>query len=374
MQDKKKNKGKAVLLSTALIAASGICSGCGGKAANTTAQSTEAKTEAAAKPTTETKNVGTTTEGKAEHTGATTEAKAEKAGTGAKAEDRQVTIDPDRNYLKPDGTVYANEVFDYEGILLYAGSDGTLAGGPHRRDGKLLFFDENGVQVTEEGWNEFNGKKYYVSEASTVMCNGRKIIHGKNYFFGKTGELRKGRIDIDEGSFYFTDSDGAILTDFEFTLDNVRYYADTEGIVLVGSMYSKAQEYYSDTDYLILVNLTTQKTAVYQGKKGEWHLLREMLCASGAPINPTPKGEYETTSKCLHFDNHGMRAWYSTGFIGGLYLIHSLPYEIDSEPRVCVEPELGRANSHGCVRVALEDAKWIYDLIPQSTKVVIYED
>ena len=374
MQDKKKNKGKAVLLSTALIAASGICSGCGGKAANTTAQSTEAKTEAAAKPTTETKNVGTTTEGKAEHTGATTEAKAEKAGTGAKAEERQVTIDPDRNYLKPDGTVYANEVFDYEGILLYAGSDGTLAGGPHRRDGKLLFFDENGVQVTEEGWNEFNGKKYYVSEASTVMCNGRKIIHGKNYFFGKTGELRKGRIDIDEGSFYFTDSDGAILTDFEFTLDNVRYYADTEGIVLVGSMYSKAQEYYSDTDYLILLNLDTQTTSVYKGSQGKWKLLREMIVSTGLPINPTPKGEYRTTTHCLKFNNYGVRAWYATGFIGGLYLFHSSPYVIDSEPKVCTDPRLGYPTSHGCVRMALEDAKWMYDNLPLSTKVIIYED
>ena len=33
---------------------------------------------------------------------------------------------------------------------------------------------------------------------------------------------------------------------------------------------------------------------------------------------------------------------------------------------------LGINASHGCVRLALSNAKWIYDNIPRGTKVVIY--
>ena len=139
-------------------------------------------------------------------------------------------------------------------------------------------------------------------------------------------------------------------------------------------MFEKPQGYYSDTGYLILVNLATQRTAVFEGSKGNWRLMREMIVSTGAPINPTPKGEYKTTVHTLHFNSYGVRAWYATGFIGGLYLFHSSPYVSGPEPLVCTDPRLGVAASHGCVRMALEDAKWMYDTLPLRTKGVIYEE
>lgn len=280
----------------------------------------------------------------------------------------------DGTYSSPEGERYANETFRLNGELYYVGGDGKPAGGTHRADGTLYLFDQDGKQVTKNGWQDYKGKRYYVSESGGLMNGGTKWIDGKWYCFDRLGALQKGRIDVDELSFHYTDSNGAFLTDADFTLDNVRYHADAEGLVFAGTMYAKAQEYYSDTDYLILVNLATQKTAIFQGKQGAWMLQKEVLCSTGAPINPTPKGEYKTTSKTLHFDNHGMRAWYSTGFIGGLYLFHSLPYEIDSQPNVIVETTLGKNVSHGCVRLDIKDAKWIYDTIPARTKVVIYEE
>lgn len=33
---------------------------------------------------------------------------------------------------------------------------------------------------------------------------------------------------------------------------------------------------------------------------------------------------------------------------------------------------LGMRLSHGCVRLAIENAKWIYDNIPSGTTVIIY--
>ena len=59
---------------------------------------------------------------------------------------------------------------------------------------------------------------------------------------------------------------------------------------------------------------------------------------------------------------------------GGLYLFHSEPYKIEDTPAHVLEPEMGKANSHGCVRLRLADAKWMYDTLPLRTKVVIFDE
>ena len=47
-------------------------------------------------------------------------------------------------------------------------------------------------------------------------------------------------------------------------------------------------------------------------------------------------------------------------------------YDVDSGPYTVQDGRLGMGISHGCVRLALADAKWIYDTIPSGTKVVVY--
>ncbi len=203
---------------------------------------------------------------------------------------------------------------------------------------------------------------------------GIYTIDGKDYIFDEKGAMLTGKIRVDKYSFFYTDKKGALLKNQEFTLDGLTYHADASGRVFTGTMYEKADGYSSSTDYLILCNLATQRTAVFEGEKGNWRLLREMLVSTGAPINPTPKGEYQTTVHTEHFNNYGVRAWYATGFIGGLYLFHSSPYESASEPLVCTDGRLGVPLSHGCVRMRVDDARWMFDLLPLSTKVVIYEE
>jgi len=277
-------------------------------------------------------------------------------------------------YVKEDGTIPRNEVFQADGSTYFAGNDGKPAGGFRSLGGKRRFFDEDGKMRDKMSWINYEGSWYFVNSDAEVVTGGPLDIGGKLYFFGNTGEMLTGRIDADEYSFYFADDSGEIITGRDFTIDEISYHADENGRVFVGTMYEKAQSYASPTDYLIMVNLATQRTAVFEGSQGNWRLMREMIVSTGAPINPTPKGEYYTTVHSRYFNSYGVRAWYATGFIGGLYLFHSSPYEIDSEPLVCTDPRLGIAASHGCVRMALEDAKWMFDNLPLRTKVVIYEE
>ncbi|WP_418253284.1 L,D-transpeptidase [Gordonibacter urolithinfaciens] len=44
----------------------------------------------------------------------------------------------------------------------------------------------------------------------------------------------------------------------------------------------------------------------------------------------------------------------------------------DQGTRNVQDGRLGMNLSHGCVRLAIENAKWIYDNIPSGTKVYVY--
>ena len=55
----------------------------------------------------------------------------------------------------------------------------------------------------------------------------------------------------------------------------------------------------------------------------------------------------------------------------GDYLFHTVPTDSDGNYIVSEAEKLGRPASHGCLRLTVSDAKWIYDNIPDGTTVVI---
>ena len=57
-------------------------------------------------------------------------------------------------------------------------------------------------------------------------------------------------------------------------------------------------------------------------------------------------------------------------FMETIYSIRFYMFQEVNQP--LVDGRLGINASHGCVRLALTNAKWIYDNIPVGTKVVIY--
>ena len=136
-------------------------------------------------------------------------------------------------------------------------------------------------------------------------------------------------------------------------------------------MISRAQSFYSATDWLILTNVTTHIVGVFLWDGNSWTLCKEFLTSTGAPWSPTVEGEFTVQAKIPYFGSGSYRCWYATQFWGD-YLFHSVLYNADSGPYVVQDGRLGMSISHGCVRMRLEDAKWIYDNIPSRTKVYIY--
>lgn len=125
----------------------------------------------------------------------------------------------------------------------------------------------------------------------------------------------------------------------------------------------------SYTNYFIVVNLSEQKVYIYNGTNRNWQLINEFQCASGSPSSPTIPGHYFLGVKDTQFvlDNGTTCKYYSQ--IQGNMLFHSILYDKNGN---VIDSTLGTGVSHGCVRLALENAKYIYDDIPIGSGIWIY--
>lgn len=132
--------------------------------------------------------------------------------------------------------------------------------------------------------------------------------------------------------------------------------------------FVNSSDFSSPTEYFIWVDTKKIKVNIFRGSKNKWNLIYSYLCTIGKKSTPTPKGTFSIGIKGLYFGvERGYKCWYYTQFKGN-YLFHSIIYNLDGSVR---DGRLGMALSDGCVRLAKENAKWIYDNIPESTKVYI---
>ena len=118
--------------------------------------------------------------------------------------------------------------------------------------------------------------------------------------------------------------------------------------------------------------VAAHRVGVFKGSKYNWADAKYYKCCVGKPSTPTISGTYYIKSRGKYFDTGTKgRCWYFTQ-INGNYLFHSVIYDRQPSPKKIIDNSMDAAVSHGCVRLDLENAKWIYDNIPKNTKVIIY--
>ena len=130
-------------------------------------------------------------------------------------------------------------------------------------------------------------------------------------------------------------------------------------------------DFSSSDDFKIEVDLGKQKVFVYYKDK----LIREMICSGGADDTPTPAGEFTTSQKIEYdwVDRFNMGAYYWVRFFKS-YLFHSVPFDKEGNMMMEEYERLGRPVSHGCIRLELDQAKWLYENLPLGVKVSIYRE
>lgn len=124
----------------------------------------------------------------------------------------------------------------------------------------------------------------------------------------------------------------------------------------------------SSTNYFIYVDTKNFFTNIFQGSTNNWKLVHSYLCTIGKPSTPTIKGDFKLGVKGLYFGvERGYKCWYYSQ-IKGNYLFHSIIYNLDGSVK---DGRLGMALSDGCVRLAKENAKWLWDNVPEKTSIHI---
>lgn len=148
--------------------------------------------------------------------------------------------------------------------------------------------------------------------------------------------------------------------------------------ILFGSRAVSAEEQ-KEKSYLIKVNRYHNTITIYEkNENGKYNIpIKAMVCSVGRKGTETKKGTFQTQGKYrwkyLMGDVWGQ---YSTRIIGGI-LFHSVYYYEYGNPGTLATRQynmLGSPASHGCIRLTVEDAKWIYDNCSIGTTVVIYDD
>lgn len=204
-----------------------------------------------------------------------------------------------------------------------------------------------------------NFKKYVLDEYEKRTKDISKVELGSS---GKISNSENGSKDINN------QSENASSEEVKPVKNDTAYYNSLE------KHYVKSY----GTQYLIRVNRAANRVTVYQeddeGTYGKPVI--SMICSCGLD-NDTPVGEFSVTDNKWEWlelvgDVYGK---YITQFYGD-YLFHSVPYKY-SENNTLLPDEylkLGQNASHGCVRLCVRDAKWIYDNCEPGTPVVIYDD
>ena len=127
--------------------------------------------------------------------------------------------------------------------------------------------------------------------------------------------------------------------------------------------------------YKLIVDISEQRVYV-----GEWNgstykgPIHKFTVATGKKDTPTPLGTYQaggkTGNEWYYFKDFGCWAKWAYNIVGGI-LFHS--NTVSSKGQKPHNGGLGHRASHGCIRMRVEDAKWIYDHCPSGTTVVIQE-
>ncbi len=142
-------------------------------------------------------------------------------------------------------------------------------------------------------------------------------------------------------------------------------------------MWRAVQNAKSKTKYLIALDIRRNNVIVYKGKKGNWKVYKHFVVATGKKgKGTTAQGTFKIFKRKIKFATEAEHSkvgkkytcWYASRWRGGLFF-HSVLYQYNSKKKLH-DGDVGCDKSHGCVRMKLGDAKWIYKNCKNGTAVV----
>ncbi len=209
-----------------------------------------------------------------------------------------------------------------------------------------------------------------VTTESAVLAENQTGWHEnadrERYYIDKSGKKKIGYFKV-SGSHYYAKKNGMIVTDqWKYIKIDGRKYK-----LYFGDNGKQKQNVSAilgeQKQYRLEVNIQKNVVIVYaKDENGEYCIpVKAMICSCGVPGHSTITGNYSYLRKTgkWHTLYYGTYGKYCTR-ISGPYLFHSVVYSRNGDDYSLYADEfekLGKAASHGCVRLQVKDAKWIYN-------------
>lgn len=222
-----------------------------------------------------------------------------------------------------------------------------------------------------------NGKTYYFQvrakyqyKDGPIVTSGWKTVSKKVTTTGWKAVLKSGK-KFGKKYYYVN---GVMQKNKEFWLGKLKYYVDKNGVWRGGSkyMWGRCKKQTSGTDTMLVTSRNRHTVCIFKKIDGTWCCQYEWLCSVGKNGSKTPHGKFYVRSKKKSFGK-GHTCWYATRYHKKYpkAAFHSVLYKKGSKTKI-KDGRLGKNISNGCVRLALKNAKWIYDNLKKKSRILIY--
>ena len=261
--------------------------------------------------------------------------------------------------------------YQVNGAWYYSNGSGAMQTGWLNRGGTWYYLTGSGAMAT--GWINLGGTWYYLNPGKGDMVGaGWHLINNKWYYFGGSGAMYSNRWKRINGSWYYFGADGAMTTGWKY-VDGYKFYFGTDGKMVqdVDKLIGK------QSSYKLTVNRVKCQVTVYAANEtGNYCIpVKTFTCSVGKAATPTHVGTYQTVRKSNPVELMGP-SWGKYGTQINAYgdWFHSVACS-NPDPTYSLAAGnynmLGQPASHGCVRLCVRDAKWIYDNCGLYTTVVV---
>ena len=323
--------------------------------------------------------------------------------------------------------------YQVKGAWYYSNGSGVMQTGWLNRGGTWYYLTGSGAMAT--GWINLGGTWYYLNPGNGDMVGaGWHLINNKWYYFGGSGAMYSNRwignyyvggngemmtntwvgsywVGADGkwipnynpdananwvksgNTWYYQRPDGSKLTNSWKRINGSWYYFGADGAMTTGWKYVDGYKFYFGTDgkmvqdvdkligkqssYRITVNRVKCQVTVYAANEtGNYCIpVKTFTCSVGKAGTPTHAGTYATLKKQNPVELMGP-SWgkYGTQINNYGDWFHSVACS-NPDPTYALAAGnynmLGQPASHGCVRLCVRDAKWIYDNCGLYTRVDI---
>ncbi len=236
----------------------------------------------------------------------------------------------------------------------------------------------NGGSVVKKIHTYYYKVKVRTATTATGKSGSLRLKPGQTITVTEKGKTRStAKIN---GKNYKVSTSALNFDHYSFVTTYKKPYSNAEA-----EAYVNYKGFSSPTKYLIWINTYCQYLYVFTGSQYNWTVQNRYLCSTGMPgtfqdfKDPTWIRHSETILG-VHTVSRKQHTWifapdqyayYATVIRGSGGAIHSWLY-YPSTMQKWNAGTLGKPASHGCVRVDIANAKYIYDRIPIGTPCIIY--